>query len=85
MDRYLQNGEVLCFSYAECEADSIDIIENGLVYMQQPKANSELKDSFNHDTRVSFSCIRRCGKLNHTDFRVGNCKGDTYIETEVEE
>lgn len=70
LDKYLKDGEVLCFSYEECDARSIDVIENGLIFMQKPRANTELKYTLNHHTPISFDCEGACGLLKHPKFTI---------------
>lgn len=39
---YIKPGEQLCFSYALCDGRSLDVVENGLIYMQSGLINKNL-------------------------------------------
>lgn len=78
-DRYeeftkqLQQGETLCYSYASVAPSDMDIIENALIYMQQPPLNNELKNSFNYPD-AQFDFEGRCALLKETHFSITSNK-----------
>lgn len=62
--RELKEGEELCFSFAEVEKKDLDIVENALVFIQKPKLNDYLKDSYNHEDasfliKGSTACLKK--------------------------
>ena len=67
---YHRPNETICYSYAPCDGRSIDAIENGLIYMQQPRANTLLKDDYHHAMPVSFSCFGRYGRLKKQNYTI---------------
>lgn len=70
--RQCQQGEVLCYSVAEEKKQDLDIIENALIYAQQPRLNDKCKDSFNYETPVAFQLEGRCKLMKHLDFTINN-------------
>lgn len=74
-DRYedfkkqLNEGEKLCYSYASVSPGDKDIVENALIYMQQPPMNVSLKDSFNY-ADSQFSIEGACDLLQMKDFTI---------------
>lgn len=78
-DRYedfkaeLKAGEILCYSYASVAPADMDVVENALIYMQKPKLNNDLKDSFNYpDSQFNFE--GRCALLKERHFRITSDK-----------
>lgn len=75
-DKYIQfletcaSGEEICYAYANVSMDDLDIVENALVFAQKPRLNSDLVDSFNHESAV-FLVEGRCALLDYTDFTIG--------------
>lgn len=69
----LHNGcganEVLCYAYASVSLNDLDVVENALVYAQQPRLNTQLKDTYNHQPS-SFVIEGTCSLLKHTDFKI---------------
>lgn len=70
-DRYsdfqkeLKDGEELCYSYAEVSKENLDIVENALVFMQKPRLNDKLKDSYNHeDVEIDIDGQCSCVKMD---------------------
>lgn len=45
----LKEGEELCYSFGQVEKDHLDIVENALIYAQQPDLNTELRDNYTYD------------------------------------
>lgn len=43
-----KTGEDIGYAYAEVDPQNLDLIENALVFAEQPPLNNELKDRFNH-------------------------------------
>jgi hypothetical protein len=74
-DRYrdfkkqLKEGEELCYAYASVSPNDMDVVENALVYMQQPVLNDTLKDAFNY-ADSKFSIEGRCALLRMTSFSI---------------
>lgn len=65
-----ENGEEICYAYANVSMDDLDIVENALVFVQKPRLNSDLVNSFNHESS-SFLVEGKCALLNYTDFTIG--------------
>lgn len=80
LNKYLKNGEELCFSYAECDGRSIDVIENGLMFMQKPVANTNLVFRFHHLLPVAIACKGSCDLLNRNTFTLYDILGATIIK-----
>lgn len=78
-DRYedfkkeLKEGEELCYSYASVSPADMDIVENALIFMQKPKLNEELKDSFNYDDS-EFNFEGACSRLSLKNFSIKSDK-----------
>lgn len=74
-DRYndfvneLLEGEELCYSYASVSPTDMDVVENALVFMQKPKLNEGLKDSYNHEDS-EFSIEGACSLLEMKTFSI---------------
>lgn len=62
-------GEEICYAYANISMDDLDIVENALVFAQKPRLNSDLVDSFNHES-AGFLVEGRCALLEYTDFTI---------------
>lgn len=75
-DKYIQfletcaSGEEICYAYANVSMDDLDIVENALVFAQKPRLNSDLVDSFNHES-AGFLVEGKCALLDYTDFTIG--------------
>lgn len=65
----LQQGEELCYAFAEVEKDNLDIVENALVFAQKPILNDKLKDKFNYSP-VAIKLDGRCARMTYTDFTI---------------
>ena len=65
----LSNGEELCYSCAFVEKADLDIVENALIFAQQPPLNEDLKNNYNHDT-ASFALTGRCKLMKYNNFRI---------------
>ena len=63
------NGEEICYAYANISMDDLDIIENALIFSQKPSLNTELVDSFNHES-ASFLIEGKCSLLRYTNFTI---------------
>lgn len=64
-----KDGEELCYAYANVSLDDLDIVENALIFAQKPPLNSELVDSFNHES-AGFWIEGKCALLKYTDFTI---------------
>lgn len=62
-------GEEICYAYAQVDNASLDIVENALIYMQQPRLNDNLKESFNHPAS-EFHFDGCCALLKEVDFSI---------------
>jgi len=65
-----ESGEEICYAYANVSMDDLDIVENALVFAQKPKLNSDLVDSYNHES-AAFLVEGKCTLLEYTDFTIG--------------
>ncbi len=65
----LENGEELCYAFAEVPVTNLDIVENALVFAQKPILNDNLKDSYNYEA-VSIKVDGRCACMKYTDFKI---------------
>ena len=45
----LSRGETLCYACASVDKEFLNIVENGMVYAEQPPCNTQLKDNFNYE------------------------------------
>ena len=70
-NRQLQQGEQLCYSYASVSPNEVDVVENGLIFMQKPNLNDDLKESFNYPDS-EFSIEGACALLRMRDFTITN-------------
>ncbi len=62
-------GEEICYSYAFVSRVQYDVVENGLVYMQKPRLNNNLRWNYNHqDAEFHFSGT--CDLLKHVDYKI---------------
>lgn len=66
-----KKGEVLCYSYALVNKLQYDIIENSLIFMQKPRLNNNLRDSYDHQD-AAFHFSGACGLLDYTDYKIEN-------------
>lgn len=69
--RQLQQGEQLCYSYASVSPNEVDVVENGLIFMQKPDLNEDLTDCFNYPDS-EFSIEGACSLLRMRDFVITN-------------
>ena len=65
----LQQGEELCYSFADAPVSDLDVVENALILAQKPILNDRLKDTFNYG-KVSIKLDGRCACMKYTDFRI---------------
>lgn len=73
-------GEEICYAYANISMDDLDIVENALVFVRKPRLNSELVDSFVHES-ASFLVEGRCALLDYTDFNIGGYEKENKRES----
>ena len=66
-----KKGEELCYSFALVSKSQYDIIENSLIFMQKPRLNDNLTDSYNHQD-AAFHFSGACGLLKYTDYKIEN-------------
>lgn len=64
-----KEDEEICYAYAQVDQASLDIVENALIYMQQPRLNYYLRDNFNHSAS-EFHIDGCCALLNEVDFSI---------------
>lgn len=65
-----ESGEEICYAYANVSMDDLDIVENALIFAQKPRLNSDLVDSYNHES-AAFLVEGKCKLLEYTDFTIG--------------
>lgn len=65
--RQAKENEQICYSYARVEENSLNIVENALIYMQKPRLNEKLKDNYNYE-EAEFHIDGACFMLKKTDF-----------------
>lgn len=66
----LKTGETLCYSIAEVDS-KLDLVENALVFMQKPRCNDRLKDSYTFGN-ASFDLGGRCSLVKYNSFTITN-------------
>ena len=54
---------------AKIDEKNLDVIENAIVFSQKPPLNTDLKDSYNHDS-AGFLVEGNCSLLKYTDFKI---------------
>lgn len=69
LDKELKDGEQICYAYAKVDADKLDIVENALIFAQQPRTNTNLKQSFDHRA-AKFIVEGDCALLEYKDFEI---------------
>lgn len=65
-----KKGETLCYSVAEVEKESLNIVENALIFAQQPKLNDACQTKFNYEP-AEFHLEGKCKFMEHLDFTIG--------------
>lgn len=65
-----REGETVCYSVAEVSPDSLNIVENALVFAQKPILNVEYTDRFIYEVPVSFLVEGRCKLLKYQNFTI---------------
>lgn len=66
-----KRGEVICYSYAFVNRVQYDIVENGLIFMQKPRLNDNLKWNYNHQD-AAFHFSGACDLLSYKDYKIVN-------------
>lgn len=64
----IKKGETLCYSVAEIN-NNLDLVENGLIFMQQPRCNNYLKNSYTYDDAV-FDLGGKCSLVKYNSFTI---------------
>lgn len=64
-----KQDEVICYSYALVNRIQYDVVENGLVYMQKPRLNDNLKWNYNHQD-AAFHFSGACALLKYEDYKI---------------
>lgn len=62
-------GETLCYACASVDKGDLDIVENGMIFAEQPPCNTDLKDSFNYDDS-QFEIDGNCELLKYTNYKI---------------
>lgn len=62
-------NEILCYAIAEVDKKDLNIVENALIYAQQPKLNDKYKDKFNYEPS-EFHIEGRCALMKYLDFAI---------------
>lgn len=65
-----EKGETVCYSVAEVAPESLDIVENALIFAQKPKLNAEDKEQFRFNIPVTFIVEGRCKLLKYQNFTI---------------
>lgn len=65
----LQSGEELCYTCAEVEKNSLDLVENALIFAQKPKLNVLMLNTYNHQP-VHIKIDGCCACMRYTDFSI---------------
>lgn len=65
------DNETICYAIAESPQKDLDIIENALTFVQQPKFNEQKNNVFNYGT-TELHLEGRCGLMKHIDFKISN-------------
>ena len=66
----LQTEETFCYSVAEVDSN-LDLVENALIFMQKPRCNEKLKDTYSYD-EASFDLGGRCSLVRYNSFTITN-------------
>lgn len=69
LNRYCLGNETICYSYASVSLNDLDIIENALIFAQQPRLNTQLKTEYNHEAAY-FVVEGACDLLEYTNFKI---------------
>ena len=64
-----KEGEVICYSFAFVSRVQYDVVENGLVYMQKPRLNDNLKWKYNHQD-AAFHFSGACDLLKYVEYKI---------------
>lgn len=65
----LKEGEELCYTCAEVDGRSLDLIENALVFAQKPRLNDKLVNSYDHQSaHIKLDGCTAC--MKYTDFSI---------------
>ena len=67
--KQLLRGEQLCYSYASVSPNEVDAVENGLIFMQKPELNDDLRDKFSYPDS-EFSIEGACSLLRLKNFTI---------------
>lgn len=67
----LRQGEQFCYSVAEVGKSDYSLVENALIFAQQPRLNIQGRESFNYPDS-SFNIGGRCALLKYTSFNITN-------------
>lgn len=68
-EQLYDENEQLCYAYASVSQNDIDIVENGLIYMQKPDLNERMKDCFDYPDS-EFHIDGSCALLKMKDFSI---------------
>lgn len=63
----IRPGETLCYACAPIDDNNLDLVENGLVFVEQPPFNVRLKDNYSHED-AEFIIGGNCGLLKNLHF-----------------
>ena len=64
-----KQGEEICYANADVSRVQYDIIENALIYMQEPRLNNDLKDNYHHQN-AEFHFSGRCDGLEYFNYQI---------------
>ena len=62
-------NETLCYSIAEVNETDLNLIENALIFAQQPELNNYYKDNFSFE-KSEFHLEGKCSLMKHVNFSI---------------
>lgn len=65
----LKRGEELCYSCAQVDGRSINLLENALIFAQKPVLNDVGKESYAHQ-QAHIKLDGQCACMKYTDFNI---------------
>lgn len=72
--KVLEAGETLCYAYSLIEKKELDLVENALVFAEQPQCNIQLKDNYSHED-AHFTIEGACSLMKYTNYKIITKRG----------
>ncbi|HRM91529.1 MAG TPA: GIY-YIG nuclease family protein [Thomasclavelia ramosa] len=69
-EKRCSQDEVLCYAYANIAINDLDVVENGLIFMQKPIMNTDLCNDYIHPIPVAFEVTGKCANFFQTSFSI---------------